>query len=248
MKIQSIKKSKGLYEIIFNDEIIKYHEEVIIKYGLLRNNIELSDDEYNDSLLDNRYFLCRDRAIKYLINIKFKSQVKEYLLKYEDEFIIDGVVRNLEEYNLVNDYNTANLYILSKYNKGYGSNYLKQKLNDFKVEKQIIIKCIEENIEEEIINLNKYTLKLTKTIKSLNNKDLKRKIEQRLIAHGYKFNDIKNVIEKHISVINETKFDDEVLNKYFEKAVKKYDDKQKIINYLLLKGFEYHKIKEKLGG
>lgn len=250
MKIQSIKKVKGAYEIIFDNEIIKYHEEVIIKYNLLRNNIEVSEEVYNNSLLDNRYFFAKDRAIKYLCNLKFKSQVKEYLLKTEENHIVNQVVTDLEKYKILNDYYTSSCYIASKYNKGYGSKELIKRLRDFKVCSDDINKLILENKELEIEGLNKYYNKLLNITKSLNKRDLKKKIENKLVAHGYLFEDINNILNYEDL---EKEYSEEILDKYFEKAIKKYVNEldkyiqeKKIINFLMIKGFDYNLIKDKI--
>lgn len=253
MKINSIKKNKGLYEIIFDNDIVKYHEEVIIKYGLLRNNIELSLPDYEKSLIDNRYFLCRDKAIKYLVNIKFINQVREYLLKSEEETIVSMVINNLIDNKVIDDYNTSSIYTLSRYKKGYGNKELKNRLLKHKVDKDIIEKVLFELQEEEIEFLEKYTVKLVDTIKSLNEKDLKKKIEQRLISHGYNFFDIKRVINDNTLLLTSKEHHEDILEKNFEKALRKYIEvenyytkEQKIINFLLYKGFEIDKIKEKI--
>ncbi len=253
MKIKHIRKVKGLYEVVFDLETIKYHEEVIIKYGLLKENIEVSDDVYNLTLLDNRYFLSRDKALKYLVNLKFISQLKDYLLKHEEWFIVNRVIDNLIENKIIDDNITSNAYVCSKYNKGYGNKYLNKKLNDLKVNKDIINNVLLENKDLEIECLSKYTNKLFNTIKSLNQRDLKKKIENRLISHGYNFEDINNVLSEINNTIEEVVYNEDIIDKQFEKALKKYIDEsnsyikeRKIINYLMYKGFDLDKIKMKV--
>ncbi|MFI3251782.1 MAG: RecX family transcriptional regulator [bacterium] len=253
MVINHIKKVKGLYEICFDKETIKYHEEVIIKYNLLKENIEISDDVYKKTLLDNRYFFTRDRAIKYITSFKFISQVRDYLLKNEENIIVDMVIEDLVKYRFIDDYYTATIYTASRYKKGYGNKEIKRKLIDLKVEKEIINLVIEENRELEIDSLDLYTRKLFNTLKSLNKKDLKKKIENRLVSHGFDYTDINEIIMRYDNEINEFVFNEEIFNKQFEKAIKKYLDEnnafiqeKKIINFLMYKGFEYHLIKEKV--
>lgn len=250
MNVSSIKKSKGLYEIVFdNNETVLYHEEVIIKYNLLRSNIEISSDVFNSTLLDNRYFLCRDKAIKYAVNYKFKSQVKKHLLKYEELFIVQRVLLELVERKIIDDYNIALIYTQSRYKKGYGNKDLQRKLSDYYVEKNIITNVLEENRENELYYLDVYVNKLLKTIKPLNKKDLKQKLEQRLVVHGYNFSDIKNSLSN--IELDEVEIKD-VFDKYFDKAIRKYGDEDKykrdnkIINFLLSKGFEIDLIKRKI--
>lgn len=253
MKIKHIRKVKGLYEVIFDVETIKYHEEVIVKYRLLKENIEVSEDVFKLTLLDNRYFFARDRALKYLVNLKFVSQVREYLLKHEEYYIVNRVIDSLIDNKIIDDYITSTAYVSSKYNKGYGSITLSRKLNDLKVDKEIISKVILENKELEIEGIDKYTKKLFNTIKSLNNRDLKKKIESRLIGHGYLFEDINNILSNYNDEINEVIYNEDVFNKQFEKAVKKYLEEKdlyirdkKIINFLLYRGFDIDLIKDKV--
>lgn len=253
MNVKHIRKVKGLYEVIFDVDTIKYHEEVIIKYNLLKTNIDLSEDVYNLTLLDNRYFLCRDKALKYLVNLKFISTVKDYLLRSEEWFVVNRVIDNLIENKILDDYITACNYVESKYSKGYGNVELSKKLNDLKVESTIITKVLLEYREFEIECLNKYCTKLINTVKSLNNRDLKKKVEQRLVVHGYNFSDIKDVLSSYNESINDVVYNSDVIDKQFEKALKKYIDEsdkyiqeKKIINYLMYKGFDLNEIKNKV--
>lgn len=253
MKINHIRKVKGLYEIVFDHGAVMYHEEVIIKYRLLNENIEVSEDVYKLTLLDNRYFFNRDKALKYLNGFKFISQVRDYLLKYEEKNIVDRVIDFLVEYKIINDYITSTNYLISRYKRGYGNKELKRKLNEFKVCKDIIDTVINENIEFELECLDSYTDKLFKTIKSLNNKDLKKKIEHRLISHGFNSIDIKNILNKNNDRFNEVEFSSDIFCKQFDKAIRKYCDisdnyikEQKIINFLTYRGFDYYLIKDKM--
>ncbi len=253
MKVIQIKKVKNLYEVIFNEAVINYHEEVIIKYNLLRSNIELTNNEYELSLLDNRFYLCRDKAINYLKQLKFKSQVKKHLLKTEELHIVTRVLEDLVERKIIDDYLTSTIYVQSKYNKGYGSIELTKKLNNFYVKEDIIKKVLLEQRDAEVEGINKYINKLFKTIKALNNKDLKIKIENRLITHGYLFSDIRDVINQNNDIIYETNFDIEIFKKYFNKAINRYSDiddkyisERKIKEYLISKGFEISLVKQEI--
>lgn len=252
MKVIQIKKVKNLYEVIFDKDKISYHEEVIIKYNLLKNDIELTKNEFELSILDNRFYLSKDKAIKYLKEPKFKSQIKKHLLKTEEEFIIKRVLDNLVENKIIDDYYTSILYVESKYRSGYGSIELSRRLNDYYVNKEIISKVIEETREYEVESINKYFIKLMKIIKGINKKDLKRKIENRLVTHGYLFEDIRDVLSKfddlYVDEDTNNNFD-----KYFNKAIKKYEDvvdkyirEKKIREYLISKGFDISLVKEEV--
>lgn len=253
MKINHIRKVKGLYEVSFDCDKVIYHEEVIVKYRLLNENIEVSEDVYKLTLLDNRYFFNRDKALKYLNGFKFISQVRDYLLKYEDEHIVERVIVFLIENKIINDYITSTNYLISRYKRGYGNKELKRKLSKLKVDKNIIECVLSENVNFEIECLDIYMDKLFKTIKSLNNKDLKKKIEQRLISHGFNSVDIKNVLNKNIDRFNDLEFSGDIFLKQFDKAIRKYIDisdkyvqEQKIINFLTYRGFDYYLIKERI--
>ena len=45
---------------------------------------------------------------------------------------------------------------------------------------------------------------------------------------------------------NGIKYESNAFEKDFEKAIKKYDDKNKIISFLIRKGYDYNDIKNKL--
>ncbi len=253
MIIKSIKKVKSIYEVIYDTQVIKYHEEVIIKYKLLKSNIDISNEEYENTLLDNRYFFIRDKALKYLKNMKFKKQVIDHLLKVEEIEIINKVIDYLEKNKIIDDYKTCICYSRFKYQSGYGNNYIKNKLKEMKVDNKIVNEVLEELKNEEYESLYIYFNKLLKTIKALNHNDLLRILNLKLINHGYNTSDIKNIIVNNIELINKHKYNKDSLNIYYKKALTKYDNinenykqENKIINYLLRKGFTISEIKEKV--
>ncbi len=221
MIVKSIRKSKNLYEVTFETEVVKYHEEVIVKYNLLKSNVYLSDEEFNNSLLDNRCYLLYDFSLKYVTSFSFLSKIKKKLLLKEDKYIVDKVLQRLIDNKLVNDYEISCLFLESKYKQGYGSLYVVNKLKEYMVEEDIINKVVDIYYEYELKMLNKYIIKVCNCIKYNNKKDYVIKIKNRLLAHGYKMSDI----EKSFNLIDvfEYYISNDNIEKSFNKAIDKFN-------------------------
>ena len=65
------------------------------------------------------------------------------------------------------------------------------------------------------------------------------KLKNELYNKGYS----KEMIEDKLANI---KYESNAFEKDFEKAIKKYDDKNKVISFLIRKGYDYNDIKNKL--
>ena len=85
MEIVSINKTGLFYKVKFDDgKSYKFHESVIIKYGLIRKKIIVNENIILNALKDNEYFLALDKGVNYLTSIKSKHDTYLYLKRYFD--------------------------------------------------------------------------------------------------------------------------------------------------------------------
>ena len=98
MKTVKITKTGLFYKVQFDDDsIYKFHESIIISYGLLRKNIEISEEKLSKALLENEYYIALEKGIKYLVTLKSRKEVLLYLKKHFDKDLAHKVLSKLEE-------------------------------------------------------------------------------------------------------------------------------------------------------
>ncbi len=236
------KKGKNKYEIIFDNSSLILYEDIILKYDLL---IKKNIDEYllDEIINENSYYDAYDRALSYIeVKLRTKREIEDYLSnKGFDSKYIDYAIEKLDKAGLLNEEIYVNAYINDKVNLSLDG--------PFKIKNDLLNLEIDENI------INKYLYKISNKIwedkidkiinkKSslMNNKSyymFMNKLKNELYNKGYS----KEMIEDKLSNIN---YESNAFEKDFEKAIKKYDDKNKIISFLIRKGYDYGDIKNKL--
>lgn len=244
MQINKFKKiGKNKYKIIFDNTDITLYEDIILKYNLL---IKKELDEYllDKIINENLYYDAYDKALGYIeIKLRTKVEIEEYLNKKGfDEKIKEYVIEKLESSGLLNNEIYTNAYINDKINLSLDG--------PFKIKNDLIKLGIDENIVDKYLNKIDYDIwkeKIDKIINkkksSMNNKSYYmfiNKLKNELYNKGYE----KELIEEKLSKIN---YESNAIIKDMEKSVKKYkNDKNKIISYLIRKGYSYEEIKNKL--
>ena len=129
MKIVKVTKVGIFYKVKFdNDMVYKFHESVIIKYGFIRKNIEVTQDKLDIALSENEYYLALDKGISYLSTLHSKKEVSIYLKKYYDAEIVKKVIFKLEELKLLNDLEYAKYFVSMMKKKHYGRYKIIQEL------------------------------------------------------------------------------------------------------------------------
>lgn len=251
MIIKSIKKVKNKYEIVFlNDESFICHKDVIIKYGLLKKGIDISKI-YSDILADNEYFTLLDTAIKKMQKMHTVKELEDKLLSMSTAKTVNLVIAKLIELKYLDDANYAKEFINMRYRKGYGAIDAIYKLKRLGVDSLIIDSAINENIELEFLSCSNYFQKILGNLTANSIEDLKYKIKNKMGNHGYSSININKVLTENFELINDFPLDVNIIDEYYQKALKKYDSsstqaikKQKIINFLMSKKFKYEDIKK----
>lgn len=195
MIIKNIRYEKGKYFLKIDDlDEIEILEDTLVKFNLYKNmeiDFNLIDELINHNDLQKSINL----ATKYLINIKTKKQIRDYLkTKNMDEEIIEKTIVYLEEKNYTDDLSFSKSYLYhAQKNKKYGIN---------KVRFMLLSKGVEsKDIDKAFLEYD-YALELKNCLSLLEDK-LKEDFSQKnidkavrfLIGRGFNYDTIKKSLE-----------------------------------------------------
>ena len=240
MKINKFKKvGKSKYKVFFNNTDITLYEDVILKYDLLIKN-EVDIDLLEKIIDENKYYDAYYSAINYIeIKMRNKKEIIKYLKKKSfDENIIDDVISKLEKLNLLNNKNYITAFINDKVNLSLDGPY--------KIKKSLLSLEFDESDIDEYLNTIENDIWKDKIKKIINKKKNLMKTKSYYMYITKMKNDLynlgydKELIEEELSKIE---YDSDAIISDYQKALKKFkDNKDKIINSLLRKGYTYEEI------
>jgi regulatory protein len=242
MKILKYKKDKqNVYKVETNKGEYKLYDDIIIKNELLLKK-EISDKKWQEIIKENNKLKAYYDAIK-SISIKMRTECEiENILKKKEytEDEINETIKKLKEGKYINHEVYIEAYIhdhLALYIEG-----------EKKIEKDLLklgmtkkeISPYLEKIDKFIYQnkIKKYIEKKLKTNKKSKN-EFKRKILSELINKGFNQEDINTYLD-NIKVEENTDEIKRIINKLYQKYIKKYDYNTtilKIKNSLYQKGY-----------
>ena len=239
MKINKYKKvGKNKYKVYFDNNEIILFEDVILKYDLLLlKDVSL---ELLDKIIDeNKFYEAYDMSLNYIeTKMRNKSEIIKYLKRkdYSDE-LINKVISKLVDLKILDDKLYIQAFINDKTNLSNDGPYkIKKSLLELEFNENEIDNYL-NNFDESIWE-NKLIKIVNKKKKLMDNKSYYMfitKLKNDLFNLGYDKYMIDNIL------VN-IKYESNALEKDYNRALKKYNDKNKIINYLLRKGYNYDEI------
>ncbi len=241
MYINKYKKiGKNKYKVYLERQELTLYEDIILKYDLLLKK-DITLEELDEIVKDNREYEAYDNALNYIeTRMRSKKELKTYLKRKEyDDKLIKKVLTKIEELGLLDETSYIKAYINDKITLSNDGPYkIKRNLleQDFKEEDiDNYLYSIDEEIWKEKIN------KLIDKKKSImQNKSYYmfiNKMKEYLFNLGYDNEQIDDYLSK-------IEYSSNALENDYNKALKKYkNDTNKIINYLLRKGYNYEEIK-----
>lgn len=239
MKINKYKKvGKNKYKVYFDNNEIILFEDVILKYDLLLlKDVSL---ELLDKIIDeNKFYEAYDMSLNYIeTKMRNKSEIIKYLKRkdYSDE-LINKVISKLVDLKILDDKLYIQAFINDKINLSNDGPYkIKKSLLELEFNENDIDNYL-NNFDESIWE-NKLIKIVNKKKKIMDNKSYYMfitKLKNDLFNLGYDKYMIDNIL------VN-IKYESDALEKDYNRALKKYNDKNKIINYLLRKGYNYDEI------
>lgn len=240
MKINKFKKlGAGRYKIIFDNTDITVYEDLILKYDLLIKK-DIDVDLIDKIIEENNYYEAYHKALSYIeIKMRNKKEIIDYLKRkeYSNEIIYD-VLNKLDKLGLLNDKKYITAFINDKTNLSNDGPYkIKKSLLDLDFDEKEIddyLYTIDEDVWKN--KLHKIVDKKKSLMKSKSYYMFITKMKNDLYNLGYD----KDMIDNELSKIS---YESNALNKDYDKAVRKFkNDKIKITNSLLRKGYSYEEI------
>ncbi len=241
MKIDKFKKvGSNKYKVYLGNESLTLYEDIILKYDLLLKQ-DISIDIMDDIIKDNNNYDTFNIALNYIeTRMRCKKEIRDYLKKKEfDNKLINETIKKLEDLNLLNEKEYIKAYINDKINLSMDGPYkIKKSLIDLKFNEEDINDYL-YTIDEDVWNdkLDKLISKKSSLMNSKSYYMFFNKLKEYLYNLGYD----SEMIDYKLSNIN---YKSNAIESDYNKAVRKYkDDKTKITNFLIRKGYSYEEIK-----
>lgn len=244
MKINKFKKvGKNKYKIYFDNTDITLYEDIILKYDLLIKK-DLNVEELDEIIEENKYYDAYELSLNFIeIKMRNKKEIIKYLTKKEfTDKEIEYAINKLEELNLLNNNSYITAYINDKINLTLDGPH--------KIKKSLVELDFDEKDIDEYLNTFPCDIWEEKIIKIIGKKKSLMKSKSYYMFINKMKNDLYNmgypseIIDRYLSNIE---YESNAIDKEIEKSKRKFkNDKTKIINSLLRKGYSYDEIKSKI--
>lgn len=255
--IESIEIVKDVVNIKLIDDnskvfIYKIHAVAYANY-YVSNNTFINDELLSNLLKESSYYFIKDNIIKKLkLRDYSKYEIKEIIYSKLDEEDSDRLINDLERNNYLNDYNYVKRVFDEANNKLKGRLFIESKLINKKIDESIISSFYslfnDRLLAKKLINKEYKKLENKYPINTIINK-----IIYKLNYHGFN----EDIINEEIESIKELKSnpDEKILLKDYLKVLKRHQNKyknqeleRKVIETLLLKGYNYKSVKALIEG
>lgn len=200
MKIEKYESiNNGQYKIYLSDgTILKINSDVIINNNLLYKK-EIDNTLLNKILKENDNSNIYNKCVKYIsVRLRSKKEIIDYLKKLNIDNTAD-IIDKLTKNNLINDEVFTKAFIKDKINfTSYGPYRIRQELNKYNIDNEIIDKYIND-IDEEILidKVDKQINKIIKSNRKYSGNILKSKIYNNLYNNGFDKDMIINVLNNY---------------------------------------------------
>lgn len=200
MKIEKYESiNNGQYKIYLSDgTILKINSDVIINNNLLYKK-EMDNTLLNKILKENDNANIYNKCVKYIsVRLRSKKEIIDYLKKLNIDNTAD-IIDKLTKNNLINDEVFTKAFIKDKINfTSYGPYRIRQELNKYNIDNEIIDKYTND-IDEEILidKVDKQINKMIKSNRKYSGNILKSKIYNNLYNNGFDKDMIINVLNNY---------------------------------------------------
>lgn len=200
MKIEKYESiNNGQYKIYLSDgTILKINSDVIINNNLLYKK-EIDNTLLNKILKENDNANIYNKCVKYIsVRLRSKKEIIDYLKKLNIDNTAD-IIDKLTKNNLINDEVFTKAFIKDKINfTFYGPYRIRQELNKYNIDNEIIDKYIND-IDEEILidKVDKQINKMIKSNRKYSSNILKSKIYNNLYNNGFDKDMIINILNNY---------------------------------------------------
>ena len=247
----SVKKLKYKYKVETTENKYYFSEETILKYSIFKDR-EFDEAELKEIVFEEEKNNLINKAINYLsYQARSINEIRKYLIKNEcNEAVLEDIVEKIISLGYLDD--EALGVSLLDYSKRTlkGPRFLENKLKEKMLEEDLIKRLTKEytlDAEEAVVNelffkigarYSKYPLRKQKEL-----------IYAKLVRDGFSSEVINSLLARaeFIDQSNDT-LDNEfrkLINKFMTEDGLDSSSKQKIIQRLLAKGYDYSLIKAK---
>ena len=231
VKIELVKQKRNKYEVFTSvDEkgIIFTEEEIVI--NRIIKGVTFTKEKWEEIKNKHEQSLLYEKALKY---ISYKPRTIQEVTNHLKELS--------DDLDFLNDTRYAYSYLESSIRTGNGpikiSHELHNKGIEEKIIKEVLLTYTTEQQIEVAYNVSIKHLKLLDKYPMRKQKEL---LSQKLLRSGFNY----SIINQVIPLMSFNSDNMEQLEKDYEKISKKTNDKNKIIQHLLQKGYEYSDIKK----
>jgi len=247
-KIQA-QKRKGRFNVYLDGAYaFPVAETTLIEFRLMKD-VELTDAQVKEIQDRENVNKAYGDAINYLsYQLRTKKEIKDYL--YKKEYHKDAVeltIQRLQDLHYLDDESYAQSFINTQLNmSANGPKIIEQKLFQKGVPKEIIQNKLDD-IDQDILldNAIDFATKQVRKQKRASFQQMLTKLRQSLYQKGFS----SEIIEETIKQLDLEPDEDEELDKLksmIDKVKHRYDNQNKLVNYLMTKGYHYDEIKRVL--
>ncbi|HIW12412.1 MAG TPA: RecX family transcriptional regulator [Candidatus Salinicoccus stercoripullorum] len=253
MQIEKVVEQKGgMFKIVMdNGDYFQAHEESLVRYRLMKG-AEFDESEYERIMQAIQYDRAYVDALKYIsYKLRSISEMRKYLSEDYTPGVISETVHRLKDEGYLNDSHYAEALkntMLNTSDKGPGS--LVRELKKHQVDQDIIMRtadAFDSEIDSE--RMNRIKSRELKRHKGAY-RQFRMKLQEKLYQKGYN-KDHMDMIAFDEDEFDETSHFEKDFEKYYNKYMKRegsYAARQKLIQALMRRGYNYDMIREKLGG
>jgi len=207
--INNLKKSKSFYYIkLSNGTVCKLLPEIISRYNI-RDGIELDEEKFSAIVKENDNQLCFNELLKILNrrpHTVFEIKTKLFNKGFRS-LEINNAIEKASDLKLLDDKNTAEIYVSELSNKGYGRLKIVQAMKQKGINADTIMEltsnlCQAEQEEEKASDIFYKKLNFLKKNKSLTEQKIKERLFRFMQSKGFS-TDIIFTLLKKISSENE---------------------------------------------
>lgn len=249
VKVMELKR--GMFKIVMdNGDSFKAHEESLVRYRLIKG-AEIDDEEYERIQQAIQYDKAYVDALKY-ISYKLRSidEMRKHLTEDYEPEVISRTIHRLEDEGYLNDRHYSEALKNTMLNTGdKGPGALQRELKKHQIDEEIINGMVDVfDSEVDAARMNRIKDKELKKHKGAY-RQFKMKLQEKLYQKGYNKDHI-GMISFEDDDFDEASHFEKDFEKYYNKYMKKdgsYASKQKLIQALMRRGYNYAMIQEKLG-
>lgn len=258
IKVKTLKNVRNkLYKVVIEDQgkdhQYQVSEDLVVEYRLVRDKI-LESDHYQDFVKASMRDAIYQKVLHYaLYKLRCSKEIHDYLNRKEVPYQQHAYyLDKLKKAKILDDKLFAETYIKEQFHfKHVGPMNIVLELKQKGISEQLYQPHIDRITDADIeAQLDYLFHKKQSSQRPMSCIKAKRDLLGYLINRGFDVEQAKAYINRHKDQIEKASQETKALDRDFTQAVKKYhtdeNKRQKIIAYLMRKGYQYQAVREKM--